>query len=306
MLQIPRWQTALILIVLLIGVAFAAPNLVSREASERIPDWLPKQQISLGLDLQGGSYLLLEVETEAVLEEQLNNLVDEVRVQLRGERIGYQQLGVEGQAVTFRLRDPGEAEAAEELLSDIGDDVRVSISENGAGRLSFADVALQERLDNAVQQSIEIIRRRIDETGVREPTIQRQGERRIVVQLPGIDNPERMKDILGKTARLTFRFVDEDTSPQSSSIPPGSEILPSDETTPDGEPQRRFVIRKRVMVSGENLTDAQPTFQQGQPVVSFTFDSVGGKRFADATKNNVGSAFAIVLAGKVISAPVIR
>ncbi|RDD61427.1 protein translocase subunit SecD [Ferruginivarius sediminum] len=306
MLQIPRWQTALIVLVLLIGVAFASPNLISRQATDNIPDWLPNQQINLGLDLQGGSYLLLEVQTEAVIEEQLDNLVDEIRVQLRGERIGYRNLGVEDGAATFTLRDPTQAATVEELISDIGGQLQVSVGEDGKASVRYADTAVQERISNAVQQSIEIIRRRIDETGVREPTIQRQGERRVVVQLPGIDNPERMKEILGKTARLTFRLVDEDVSPQSSRIPPGSEVLPSDDETPEGTPQRRHVVRKRVMVSGENLTDAQPTFQQGQPVVSFSFDTVGAKRFADVTKNNVNHAFAIVLDGKVISAPVIR
>jgi len=165
---------------------------------------------------------------------------------------------------------------------------------------------MQQRLNNAMQQSIEIVRRRIDETGVREPTIQRQGERRIVVQLPGINNPERMKDILGKTARLTFRLVDVGVSPQSRDIPPGSEVLPADETGPNGEPVRRYVVRKRVMVSGENLTDASATFQQGQPVVAFSFDTVGARRFGQVTQENVNRPFAIVLDGKVISAPRIQ
>ena len=307
MLQIPLWQKLLIAAVLLLGAAFAAPNLLSERQAEALPDWLPKQQINLGLDLQGGSYLLLEVQTDAVIDEQLQNLVDTARTELRAERIGYRSLGVDGRQVTFTLTDPAQAESASQLLTDaVGQGVQVEIAEDGQGTLSYSDQALAERTSSAVQQSIEVVRRRIDETGVREPTIQRQGERRIVVQLPGINNPERMKEILGKTAQLTFRFVDEDTSPSASNIPPGSEVLPADDTGAQGQPERRYVIRKRVMVSGENLTDAQPTFQQGQPVVSFSFDSVGAKRFADATRDNVGRAFAIVLDGKVISAPVIR
>jgi protein-export membrane protein SecD len=305
MLQIPLWQKVLIALVLLAGVAFAAPNLVSQERARSLPDWVPNQQINLGLDLQGGSYLLLEVETGAVIEDQLNNLVDSLREEMRSQRIGYRSLGLDDDAITFTLTEPAEAEQVEGIVQDLGEDVTVDITDSGRATVDLSDQARRERIANAVTQSIEIVRRRIDETGVREPTIQRQGDDRIVVQLPGINNPERMKEILGKTARLTFRLVDQDARP-GGDIPPGSEVLPADETGPNGEPVRDYVIRKRIMVSGENLTDAQPTFQEGQPVVSFTFDTVGAKRFGEATQENVGRPFAIVLDGEVISAPVIR
>ncbi len=308
MLQIPRWQSVLIGLVVLAGLLFAAPNLLSEKAAQSLPDWLPKKQINLGLDLQGGSYLLLEVQTDAVIEDQLNTLVEDTRIKLRENGIGYRNLGIgdDGNAVTFTLRDPAQGDKAERVLGEIGQEVRVSVDGSGAGRLGLTASARDQRINQALQQSIEIVRRRIDETGVREPTIQRQGDRRIVVQLPGINNPERMKDILGKTARLTFRLVDEGVSPGSRDIPPGSEVLPSDDTGENGRPVRRYVVRKRIMVSGENLTDAQPTFQQGSPVVSFSFDTVGARRFGQATQENVGRPFAIVLDGKVISAPVIR
>ena len=305
MLQIPLWQKVLIALVLLAGVAFAAPNLLSQERARGLPDWVPNQQINLGLDLQGGSYLLLEVETGAVIEDQLNNLVDSLREEMRSERIGYRSLGLQDDAITFTLTDPSKADQVEQIVQDLGQDVTIDIAGQGRATVDLSDQARRERIANAVTQSIEIVRRRIDETGVREPTIQRQGDNRIVVQLPGINNPERMKEILGKTARLTFRLVDQDARPDGN-IPPGSEVLPADETGPNGEPVQRYVIRKRIMVSGENLTDAQPTFQEGQPVVSFTFDTVGAKRFGEATQENVGRPFAIVLDGAVISAPVIR
>ncbi len=305
MLQIPLWQKVLIALVLLAGAAFAAPNLLSQERARSLPDWVPNQQINLGLDLQGGSYLLLEVETDAVIEDQLNNLVDSLREEMRSERIGYRSLGLDGGAITFTLTDPSKADQVEQIVQDLGQDVTIDFAGQGRATVDLSDQARRERIANAVTQSIEIVRRRIDETGVREPTIQRQGDNRIVVQLPGINNPERMKEILGKTARLTFRLVDQDASPRGD-IPPGSEVLPADETGPNGEPVRQYVIRKRIMVSGENLTDAQPTFQEGQPVVSFTFDTVGAKRFGEATQENVGRPFAIVLDGEVISAPVIR
>jgi protein-export membrane protein SecD len=305
MLQIPVWQRALIGLVLLLGLLFAAPNLLSEKSARSLPDWLPKEQVNLGLDLQGGSYLLLEVQTDAVVEEKLTNLVEGLRQEMRGQRIGYRNLGLEGETVTFALTDPENAQKVRQIVGDLGDDVTVEVASDGAATVAYTDQAMDKMVRQAVTQSIEVVRRRIDETGVREPTIQRQGDHRIVVQLPGVNDPERMKDILGKTAKLTFRFVDEDARP-TGDIPPGSEVLPSDDTGPQGNPVRRYVVEKRIMVSGEHLTDAQPTFQQGQPVVSFSFDTVGAKRFGEATQNNVGRPFAIILDGKVISAPVIR
>ncbi|MBK1668359.1 protein translocase subunit SecD [Rhodovibrio sodomensis] len=306
MLQIPIWQRVLIFVVLLAGLAFAAPNLLSEQRARSLPDWLPNQQINLGLDLQGGSYLLLEVQTDAVIQDQLNNLVETLRENLRSERIGYRNLGIsDGEAVTFTLTNPqASREQVESIVQELGQDVTVEFGDGGQVTVDYTEAATSERVRNAVTQSIEIVRRRINETGVREPTIQRQGDHRIVVQLPGINNPERMKDILGRTARLTFRMVEQGTNPANP--PPGTEVLPDDDTGPNGQPVRRYVVEKRIMVSGENLTDAQPTFQQGQPVVSFSFDTVGAKRFAEATQENVGRPFAIVLDGKVISAPVIR
>jgi preprotein translocase subunit SecD len=161
----------------------------------------------------------------------------------------------------------------------------------------------------AVDQSIEIIRRRIDETGVREPTIQRQGEERILVQLPGIDDPDRIKDLLKKTAKMTFHLIDETTSVTDAlagRVPPGSVLMMSDqETDASGEPIP-YVVRKRVVVGGDTLVSAQSSFQENQPVVSFRFDSIGTRKFGEVTQENVGQRLAIVLDGKVISAPVIR
>ena len=305
MVHIPRWQVILILVVLATGLIFAAPNLFPRETTEGLPDWVPSDQVSLGLDLQGGSHLLLEVDLGSVIEEQLDNLVDGVRLGLRRARIGYVSLGVDDGAVAFTLRDPSKLEQAKDILRDLASDLVISSSEGGALRLSFTDAALAQRRKSVIEQSIEVVRRRIDETGTREPTIQRQGDERILVQLPGVGDPERIKALLGKTAKLSFRFVVENASPDARP-PAGAEILLSDELGPTGQP-RRYVVRKRIMVSGENLTDARSsTDQNNQPAVSFRFDSVGAKRFGDATKENVGRLFAIVLDDKVISAPVIR
>ncbi|MFQ5776365.1 MAG: protein translocase subunit SecD, partial [Kiloniellaceae bacterium] len=305
MVKFPRWQVILVMAVLALGAVFVAPNLLDRETAERLPGWVPSEQINLGLDLQGGSYLMLEVDLESVVREQLENLVDGLRIGLRRARIGYTGLGVDGDAVVFRVRDPATSDEARRIVRDAASDILIEASADGAFRVTFAEAALEQRQSNVVEQSIEIVRRRIDETGTREPSIQRQGERRILVQLPGVRDPERIKSLLGKTAKLTFRFVDESAIPAAGRVPPGSEILASDELDPLGNP-RRYVVKKRVMLSGDTLTDAAATFQDGQPVVSFSFDAVGAKRFADATRDNVGRVFAIVLDDKVISAPVIR
>ena len=175
MVQIPRWQVILIAVVLLVGVAFAAPNLLKSETAEGLPGWLPSDQVSLGLDLQGGSYLLLDVDLEFVFREQLENLVEGVRIALRRARLGYNDLGVAGEAVVFTLLDPTKSEEVRGLVSDIAQDVLISASDDGSVRLSFTEQALRQRRDNVLNQSIEIVRRRIDETGTREPSIQRQG-----------------------------------------------------------------------------------------------------------------------------------
>ncbi len=308
MVQFPRWQLILVFAVLVIGLAFAAPNLLKRETAEALPSWIPNQQVNLGLDLQGGSYLLLEVDLDFVVREQLENLVGGIRVGLRKAGLGYTDLGVESGAATFTLRDAGDASAldrARQVVRDLAGDLTIEVSEAGTFRIFFTPQALDERRRNVVEQSIEIVRRRIDETGTREPSIQRQGDERILVQLPGVGDPERIKKLLGQTAKLTFRFVDENAFPGSGRVPAGSEELPSDETDGAGNP-RSYIVKKRVMVSGENLTDAAATFQDNQPVVRFTFDTIGSKRFCDASTQSVGKLFAIVLDRKVISAPVLR
>ncbi len=310
MVYFPRWQIVLIIAICVLGFAYAAPNLLDRQTAENLPSWLPNKQISLGLDLQGGSHLLLEVDTDTVLRELMESTVDEMRLQLRQARILYTDLGVEERAAAVTIKEPADLERARALLGDIGPDTQVR--EEAGGRL-FVELTPQmaeERARSAVQKSQEIIRRRIDETGVREPTIQRQGEERILVQLPGIDDPERMKELLGQTAKLTFHLVDSRMSAAEATrgrVPPGSELVPSaDPDDPSEQPV--YLVRKRVVVSGENLSDASPGFDQrtNQPIVNFAFDTVGGRRFADATTEHVGERLAIILDGKVISAPVIR
>ncbi|MFZ5791838.1 MAG: protein translocase subunit SecD [Pseudomonadota bacterium] len=309
MLRFQKWKIGLIVAVLLVGALSAMPNLFSRQALDALPSWFPKTRVILGLDLQGGSHLLLEVGVKTVIQDELNSVVDAVRASLRKANIGYSDLGVQGNSVVLKLRDTAQIDEARKLLKDAALGLDLSIADDGTATLSMSDQMILDRERKAVEQSIEIVRRRIDETGTREPTIQRQGEDRILVQLPGVKDPEHIKELIGRTAKMTFRFVDTSISPEQAkagNMPPTDELLPDAKTGPDGQPIAYYVVQKRVMVSGENLVDAQATFQDAQPVVSFRFDSLGAKRFGDATKDNIGKLFAIVLDGKVISAPVIR
>jgi preprotein translocase subunit SecD len=311
MLRFPPWKIAIVLGICVLGLIYALPNLFPRAEMERMPDWLPHEQINLGLDLQGGSHLLLEVDLSAVIKERLEALVDDVRSTLRPERIGYRSLGIRGDAVTFTLTDPAAVPRALEVLRQLDQGGGLSreliFEEVGDGRIEIrlTEDAAQAMQEAAVSQSLEIVRRRIDEVGTREPTIQRQGEDRILVQVPGEKDPDSIKRLLGRTAKLTFHLVDLDTSVEqalSGNLPPGSELLPGDENDASGR-VAQYVVRKRVEVSGESLVDAQPTYYQNQPVVSFRFDSVGGRKFGNVTRDHVGELLAIVLDGKVISAP---
>ncbi len=307
MIYFAKWKIFMIIIVCALGVLFVAPNFLNVKQAESLPTWLPHKQLSLGLDLQGGSHLLLEVEVDSVLKDGLEALVDTMRTALRKARVRYGSLGIDGFSAIVSIKDKEKIEEARQILKNLDKTLDINVSASGLIRLEMTEKTIRERRIAAIEQSIEIVRRRIDETGVREPTIQRQGEDRILVQLPGIDDPERVKRLLGKTAKLSFHLVDERQAPSGAGrVPPGSILLPShDEVGSDGRP-RMYMLKKRVMISGDTLADSQATFQDNQPVVSFRFDTLGGKKFGKATTENVGKLFAIVLDNKVISAPVIR
>lgn len=307
MMYFARWKVTAILTLLALGCIFAFPNLLPTRVSDAIPGWLPHERVSLGLDLRGGSHLLLEADIDSVVHERLTSIVDGIRSALRKANIGYTDLGVQGKAVKLKLRDPSVIETARPLLETETKGLDLTIADDGSVSASYSDAGIAELTQNVMDQSIDIVRKRVDETGTREPTIQRQGKDRILVQLPGIQDPEQVKRYLGKTAKMTFRFVDTSVTPEeatSGNLPATDELLPPDTPRP-GEPGS-YVIMKRVMVSGENLTDAQPSNHDGMWVVQFNFDSLGATRFCEATRDNVGKLFAIVLDNKVISAPVIR
>ena len=309
MLYFAQWKVLLILGLCALGVLFSLPNLFTPAQLAWLPQSVPHKRVSLGLDLRGGSYLLLEVDVAAAQRERLNGIVDNVRKALLDEKIKYAGAPtVEGDAIVVKVSEPDRIEDAKKALAKLDPDLTVDIAADGAGKIQFNPQATDARRSQAVEQSIEIIRRRIDETGTKEPTIQREGKDRILVQLPGIDNPEHVKALLGKTAKLTFQLVDSTVTVEQARrghMPPGDEVLPSEERAGRGG-QSAYLVKRRVMVGGDTLTDAQATFQNNEPVVSFRFDTAGAKRFGEATKENVGKPFAIVLDNKVISAPVIR
>jgi preprotein translocase subunit SecD len=304
MMNFSRWKVLVVVAVLVIGTLLALPNFLSRSTLDALPAWLPHSTLTLGLDLQGGQYLLMGVEVESVVVERLNNVADSVRSSFREADIAYADLGVVDDSVHVTVTNAADIEKAREALQDVGIGMLIDVGADGKIILKYTDADRVALTRDLVQRSIEIIRRRVDELGTTEPSIQRQGNDRIVIQIPG-------GSIVPPTtqAQMTFRFVDETASVEQArqgNVPPTAELLPSSEVDAEGNPLRWFVVNKRVIVSGDNLTDAQATYQQNQPVVSFKFDSVGAKRFGDATSQNVDRVFAIVLDGKVISAPVIR
>lgn len=300
------WKVVSYAIIVLCGILAVVPNFISREQLAQLPDWLPKEQITLGLDLRGGSQLLLEIDTEAVLRDRLAMLGDAADAALRTARIAAGPAKVGSGAVIVQLKAGADTAHAYRALSALAtsfsNDGRpaVEIVEQGEVvtlRPTAADIAA--RNERAANQSLEIVRRRIDEAGIAEPTVMRQGANRILVQLPGLQDPARIKSLLGSTARLTFHMVMDG---QATTYSPGTLALPVEGT------QERLRIRQGVMLEGERLVEANASFDQrnGQPIVQFRLDSEGGRRFADITRRNVGKPFAIVLDGKVLSAPVIQ
>jgi preprotein translocase subunit SecD len=314
MLFFTRWKAAAILILAAVVCLFAVPNFFPESVVQKWPGWA-QRHVVLGLDLQGGSHLLLEVDTNAVRKERLQSLADDVLRVLRQARIPFTGRAIHGNSVEVHITRDTDVENALTKLRELSQPLSgilgvsgqrsVDISENaGLITLTPSDAAITERIRQAVDQSIEIIERRVNELGLVEPTIQREGVDRILVQVPGLQDPSRLKEILGKTAKLDFRMVDLSMTPEQAMAthpPADSEIL-------DGEGGSKYLIQKQVLVSGADLTDAQPGFDQrtSEPIVSFRFNSSGARKFAEATQANVGKPFAIVLDNKVISAPVIR
>lgn len=321
MLYFSRWKVTAILGVILLSLLVIVPNFLSAERMrDSWPGWLPGRQIVLGLDLQGGVYLLYEVDVADYKAKRLKALENDIRAAMRQEpRIGYTGLGVSGETVQMRLRDVGRRDDAVQRLNGLLNpltsnimggtavtEFQVDDAGDGLMRMTFTDAGLNQRLAKVVDQSIEVIRRRVDELGTTEPSIQRQGAERILVEAPGEKDPARLKDIIGRTAQLTFHLVDPTADIQAAlqgQTPPGALLLNSVD-----EPPVPYVVEEAPLLSGEDLVDAQTGFDQrtNEAIVSFRLSTTGSRKFAQVTTDNVNRPFAIVLDDEVISAPVIR
>jgi len=312
MLDFPRWKVLLITLSILIGITCAIPSLVP---PSMWPNWLPAPRINLGLDLSGGSHILLEADPRDVQRQQLEKMEETIRTEMRRNqpRIAIGDISSTGGRLSFTVRDAGQVDAAVERLraqtTGVGVtgqrdwDIRVVDSSRVVATPTQAGVNAE--VIRAMDVATEVVRRRIDELGTREPTIVRQGSTRILVQVPGLQDPQQLKDLLGQTATLEFKLVDLTADPAAVAAgraPVGSQILPYADN-PSG--QATIAVKRQVMVSGEELIDAQQQFdpQTNAPVVSIRFDGQGGRRFARVTQENVGKPFAIILDGKVLSAP---
>ncbi|NKK64086.1 protein translocase subunit SecD [Rhizobium leguminosarum bv. viciae] len=301
-----RWLVVTYTVIILIGLLIALPNVLPQSVLQRVPAWLPHEQVSLGLDLRGGSHLVLEVDEADLTKERLQSLLQDTRRVLREKGIQPKAVVRSQNQIVVTLADASQSDAAVTELKTLANPISTGLSAgqadldvtaNGATiTVGFSRAGIAANVDNAVQQSLEVIRQRVDQVGVSEPTIQRIGANRVLVQLPGAQDPSRLRELLGSTAKMSFHMLAPNNAPG-----PGVTMLNDDEG-------RSYPVLDRVEISGDRLSDARVSFDPNtrEPIVSFRFDSAGATRFAEITRQNVGNPFAIVLDNKVLSAPVIR
>ena len=316
MLDFPRWKKIWLWLIILATAAAALPSIAS-VANVRWPSALPEPMVNLGLDLAGGSHILLEADSRQVAQQRLENMEETVRSTMRSAepRIRIGEVSTRGGRLSFMLDDAADLDRAREALLP---------AINGSGTIREWDLNLvdstrlvltpttqgiDKAVSDAMDSATEVVRKRIDELGTREPTIIRQGDTRIVVQVPGLQDPAQLKALLGQTAKLEFKLVDQAALPADVAAgiaPPGSEIVPYAEGTP--YTGTSIAVKRLGGIRGDNLTNAQQSYDQqtNSPVVNITFDGEGGRRFAQLTTDNVGKPFAIILDGKVLSAPSIN
>ena len=297
-MKVSKFRFFSILTVVLLSLMVVIPTFLNDEQREKLPAFMQDSAIALGLDLKGGAYILLEADIDSVIREKNTQIKDIVRRELRGDReknismIPYTNLTGTTNFTTVVIKNTENlAEAKKRLLKATMNEVEIQ-QEDNKFKIFYSEASIEKIKSDILNNSIEIVRRRIDSLGNKEPSIQKQGDKRIMVQLPGVDNPDRVKELIGKTAKMTFHMVDEDAM-QSGKVGVDAEII-------DG-----LAIKKRVSVSGENLTDSKVAYDQnGRPAVTTTFNSIGTREFSKLTSANVGKRFAIVLDGKILSAPV--
>ena len=310
MLRFSTWKIVSIIGMIVVAILLVIPSMLSASSREaldaHLPSWAHPKTLTLGLDLQGGSHILLQVDGTDVVKTMVGNLRDDVRRVLREEKVAITGgIATQPRGVSFRIADAADSAKVMPKLRQLTNPSASILGSSGAAayaitndgtsiQIGVTDAGVTDKIRRAVDQSIEVIRRRVDALGTTEPLIEREGNDRILVEVPGLQDPEKLKQILGTTAKLEFRLVAD----------PGAN--PADvEMLDQSDQQGKLPVEKRVMVQGEDLTDAQPGFDQQtqQPVVNFRFNIRGGQRFGQVTSENVGKPFAIVLDGKVISAP---
>lgn len=312
MLDFPRWKRLSIFIGLAVMIALAIPSFFPKSAREQWPSWIPQPAINLGLDLAGGSYLLLEGDTSGVAQARLETMKEQVRTDMRrAPRVEIGDISVQDGKVTFMVRDPSQVDAArEKLLAITGSGVGttgqrewdIAVVDSSRFVLTPTQAGQGAKIEEAMNDAREIVDKRINALGTLEPTVIREGSNRIVVQVPGLQNPTQLKELLGKTAKLEFKLVDTSVTPEmiaQGQVPPGSQVLPYAEAGGGG-----IAVFRTAMITGDMLLDATQSFdQQGRPDVAISLDGAGSKRFAKVTQENTGKPFAIIVDNQVISAP---
>ena len=296
----PLWKATLVILVISLAIIFSLPSLLYKENSN---NWFFDNKINLGLDLQGGSYLLLEVQTEVLMQEELNNISDSIQLIARGLQTNIINIISEEDEIQLRFSNNDKLEEIREKFKNNYRNVNVTIN-NNTMKIVINEIFKKNIKESAIKQSLEIVRKRIDESGTKEPLIQRSGKKRILLQLPGIKDPERIKELLGTTAKLTFHMIDDDdTISLKANRAPFGKIIVADFYNPE----IKYLVEKKSRVGGENLVDAKASFdpQEGH-AVSFRFDTTGAQKFGKATSENIGKRFAVILDGVVITAPVIN
>jgi preprotein translocase subunit SecD len=311
MLDFPRWKVTLLWLVVAIGILLSIPSLIAGTPyAGSWPRWMPQYKINLGLDLAGGSHLLLEADSADALKQRLQSMEDAVQTELRRDpRIDVGDVSTAGGRISFMVRNPTQVDAAVERLRTLTKPVAltgnrdwdVQVVDSTRIVLTPSPSGTAQALKDAMSVARDVVRRRIDPGGTKEITVVTEGDNRVLVEVPGVENPDELKKLIGQTARLEFKLVDLSANPadaQQGRAPPGSQVLPM----ADG---RGFiVVKRRVMVSGDQLTDAKQSFDQnGQPDIDITFNTAGARRFGRVTQENVNKPFAIILDDKVLSAP---
>ena len=293
----PIWKSFTVISLVLLGIIFSIPSLVYDENSE---NWFLKNKINLGLDLQGGSYLLLEVQLDVLYDEELENFSDSIRLLARDNQTKINQINIQNNEVIVTFNNNNKIDEIKNSFFQMYRGISLQVSNNQL-TIKLDDLYKKTIQDSAIKQSLEIVRKRIDESGTKEPLIQRSGKKRILLQLPGVKDPERIKELLGKTAKLTFHLVDdENIDALNANIEPFGKMIVTDIY----DDKIKYLLDKRSLVGGENLVDAKGSFDQTEGhAVSFRFDTEGAQKFGKATSNNIGKRLAVLLDGVVITAP---